>query len=391
MNTALHELAKALAVFAGALVMLLTADLAWAGSTESRRHLLEAGVDQLVRDSGISPTEPGLAVLITRPGQVLLMKSYGLADLGSGAAITRWTRFELASVSKIMTATAVLMLHERGQLSINDDVRKFIPELPHYQPEPLRISDMLHDVSGLHDYFDLKDVPQQNQSYWVSADYPAEFARQHREFPLRFPIGEKYEYSNSNYMLLSLVVERAAKKPFARFLHDEVFVPAGMLNTFVYDSPTSVSTAQTCPCNNALGYEFENGQWVESWGTAPARYEKNMEVGDGGIWSNLSDMANWDAAVRAHTLLKPDTMRLALTPSKTRDGKTNPYGLGWQLDLYKARYGFGHDGDWSGFKTLYYNYLTSDHTVVLLSNRGDRLDLRKFWEQLTPLIEAHAP
>jgi len=102
-------------------------------------------------------------------------------------------------------------------------------------------------------------------------------------------------------------------------------------------------------------------------------------------------MANWDAAVRGHKLLKPETMKLALAPSETRDGKTNPYGLGWQLYMDKELYGFGHDGDWSGFKTSYYNYLTNNHTVVLLSNRGERLDEDKFWQQLNALIEAHAP
>src|ERR1700746_3534653 len=98
--------------------------------------------------------------------------------------VTRWTRFEIASVSKTFTATALLMLQQRGLVSVDDDIRKFIPELPQYASTPVRISDMLRHVSGLPSYFDLKNVPMGNKAYWVSDDYPSELARQARQFPL---------------------------------------------------------------------------------------------------------------------------------------------------------------------------------------------------------------
>jgi CubicO group peptidase (beta-lactamase class C family) len=346
---------------------------------------LKAAVAKLVRDNGIKSTDPGIAVLAMRPGRVLLMEGYGLADIASKQAITACTRFELASVSKAMTATAVLILQERGLLSIDDDVRKFIPELPKYPNGPLRIRDMLQHVSGLTNYLELESVPKSNKRYWVNADYLAALGKAE----LDFPIGQKYEYNNTNYMLMAIVIERAAKKPFGEAMRDEIFVPAGMKNTFVHSGPGSIPKNTAPPCNDAIGYEKNDGSWVATWGLPPAfREADHLEVGDGAIWSNLEDMANWDTALRTNKLLKPATMKLALTGSKKNKG----YGLGWQLyhEDDGSLYGYGHDGYWEGFNTMYYNYLTDKHTVVLLSNRGHEIDLDKFWDKLSGLIDTHA-
>jgi CubicO group peptidase (beta-lactamase class C family) len=346
---------------------------------------MKTAVAKLVRDTGIKSGEPGIAVLAMRAGRVLLMEGYGLADIASKQTITACTRFELASVSKTMTATAALILHERGLLSMDDDVRKFIPELPRYANGPLRIRDMLQHVSGLTNYLELESVPKSNKSYWVNADYLAALGKA----PLDFAIGQKYEYNNTNYMLAALVIERAAKKPFGDVLRDEVFLPAGMKNTFVYSGPASIPANASPPCNNAIGYEKEKGDWVASWGLPPGyREADHLEVGDGAIWSNLEDMASWDTALRTNRLLKPATMNLALTGSKKNKG----YGLGWQLyhEDDGSLYGNGHDGFWQGFNTMYYNYLTGKHTVVLLSNRGHEIDLDKFWDKLSGLIDTHA-
>ena len=291
----------------------------------------------------------------------------------------------MASVSKSMTATAVLILQERGLLSIDDDVRKFIPELPRYANGPLRIRDMLRHISGLTDYLQLESVPKSNKSYWINADYLGALGKA----PLDFAIGQKYEYNNTNYMLMAILIERAAKKSFGEVLRDEIFVPAGMKNTFVHSGPGSIPANSAPPCNNAIGYEKDDGEWAASWGLPPAfREADHLEVGDGAIWSNLEDMAKWDTALRTNALIKPTTMKLALTGSAKNKG----YGLGWQLyhEDDGSLYGYGHDGYWEGFTTMYYNYLTGKHSVVLLSNRGNTIDLDKFWDKLSGLIDTHA-
>ena len=356
--------------------------------------VLVAAIDEAVARQGITADGPGLAVMVIQPGRLLFKKGYGLASLRDKETITPRTMFELASVSKSFTATAVLMLHDRKKLSVYDDVRKYIPELPEYRAgHPIRLSDLLQHVSGLPDYLEFENVPSRHKGYTVNADYVSLFAKRQVKFPLDFPTGQKYEYNNTNYMLLAVVVERVSRKSFGTFLHDEVFVPVGMPHSFVYENPAAIPQLSTTGHTHALGYEKGKKQaWKESWGTRPAREESCLTVGDGGLWTNLDDMAAWDAALREGKLLKPETMRLALTPSKTRDGETNDYGFGWSIYPGNSgrMNGYGHEGTWGGFETSYYHYLLADRTTVLLSNRGN-FDTDKFWYTLNAVIEKHLP
>ena len=348
---------------------------------------LDAAIDRLVKKHGITADGPGISILIVQPGRPPFKKGYGLANLNEKKPITPQTLFELASVSKTFTATATLMLEERGKLSVNDDVRKYLPELPKYAPDrPIRISNLLQHTSGLPDYMQFDDVPARHKGFWVNEDYAKEFARQREEFPLDFPTGQKYDYNNTNYMLLGLIIERVSKKSFGTFMRDEIFVPAGMKSTFVYESPQSVPKDRSAAC--AIGYEKKKKAWQAAWGVPPARHESLLTVGDGAIWTNLDDMANWDAALRDYRLVKKATMERALKPSKTRDGETNDYGFGWQvyLDDEGRMNGFGHEGSWGGFETTFYRYLLANRTTVILSNRST-FDPDKFWDALNDVVE----
>lgn len=332
--------------------------------TPQRAPRLDAAIDELVAKNGIRPNGPGVAIFVRQPGHVHFMKGYGLANLKTRVAVTPQTRFYLASLSKSFTATAILILHERGRLSIHDHVRAYLPELPVYGPV-IRVQDLLHHVSGLPEYLDLKNVPMHHRGYWVDEDYLAEFSR--RRLPLRFATGEKYEYSNTNYLLLALIVKRVAKKSFGVFLPDEVFVPAGMKHAFVHEIHNPVLPRSTPDVVDAIGYErgSQGEAWRESWGTPPFRNEALATVGDGGIWCNLEDLARWDAAMRQGKLLKPATMQLALTQSQTSDGKKNNYGFGWSLYFNKTgkMIGYGHRGLWRGFRANYYDYLLEDRPL----------------------------
>ncbi len=367
--------------------------VAWARPAAAATPLEDAA-DGLLRKRGFTADGPGVAVLVRRPGRVVLERCIGLAHLADKVPITARTVFELASVSKTFTATAVLILHDRGRLSIHDDVRKHVPELPDYAAgRPIALTDLLHHTSGLPDYMSLDDPPPGPKGYLTNEDYAGEFARQRAAFPLLFPTGQRYEYGNTNYMLLALAVARAAKASFGAFLRDAVFGPAGMADSFVYEAPDAPPKAPAAGCRPAVGYEREPraNAWEAAWGAPPVRAETLLAVGDGGVWTNLADMARWDDALRADRLLKPATMRLALTPSRTRDGKVNPYGLGWVLypNASGGLNGYGHEGEWGGFNTSYYRHLESGRTTVLLSNRGG-FDPDQFWYGLNGLVEKHA-
>jgi CubicO group peptidase (beta-lactamase class C family) len=350
---------------------------------------LEDGFDEIVTKHGFTDDGPGVAVLVREPRRVLLRRCRGQANLEDHAPITAQTMFELASVSKCMTGIAILQLAERKKLSLEDDVRKYIPELPVYDEEhPIRIIDLLHHVSGLpNDYMKFKDVPARNEDYWVNDDYVPEFAKQQEAFPLRFTPGKKYEYNNSNYMLLGVTIARVTKKTYGEHMREALFVPLGMKNTFVYESPKAAPKLPGRGYIRAVGYRKEDDEWKASWGAPPTRNEELLTVGDGGVWTNLEDMDAWDRAVVGGRLLKAATARLALAPSRTTDEHVNNYGCGWALyfDDEGQMKGFGHDGDWGGFRTSYYRYLLGGRTTVILSNRGN-LDLDKFWDDLNDML-----
>ena len=349
---------------------------------------LTEAIDRLAASEGITDDGPGVAVLVFQPGKINFRKGYGLADLKSEAPITTRTMFELASISKQFTATAILILHERGALSVDDDVRKYLPELPVYRSGPIRIRDLLTHTSGLPDYMKFDDPPARHSTYWVNEDYVGEFARQKNDFPLGFATGRKYEYSNSNYLLLGTIIARVSKKSYGTFLHDEIFAPAEMRHTFAYESPQAVPEPPPAGCLRAIGYQEGKGQqWRAGWGAPPARNERYLSVGDGGIWSNLEDMAAWDAAQRSGTFLKPATRTFSLLPTKTRNGKQNDYGCGLELEFENGKLiGYGHDGSWDGFRTIYWRDLKADRTAVLLGNRND-FDPYDILESLDELIQ----
>ncbi len=318
----------------------------------------------------------------------MVLKGYGRADLATGASITTKTLFETASLTKPMTATAVLLLHDLGKLSIEDDVRNYIPELPKYdESRPIRLRDLLSHTSGLPSYNAFKNVPARYKDFWVNEDFVGEFAKNLEAFPLRFPPGEKYEYNSSNYMLLSLVVARVSGKPFSRFMRDEVFARAGMVDTFVCENQHTVRAVKDRQ-PAAIGYSRGDGdKWNAEWGLPPGRREKRLMVGNGGVWTNLEDMARWDMAWRLCMFLKPATAMSMVVPSQTRDGNTNYYGLGFSLYHGDAGtfHGFGHSGSGGGFRSDFYRYVEVERSTIMLSNRED-FDTDRFWYKLNDAI-----
>ena len=354
---------------------------------------LVAAIDRLVAKQGIDDESPGVAILIHVPGKLHFQKGYGLADVKNETAITPTTLFELASCSKPFTATAVLILMDRGLLTLDDEVRDYIPELPEYDSDnPILIRDLLQHTSGLPEYFDFEGVPKRHKTYSVNEDYLGMFAKLKEDYPLQFRTGSKFDYCNSNFLLLASIVQRVAKQPFGDFVRDEIFLPAGMTHTFVCQTPQSVLEEDDEKYNRALGYEWREKKedWKPSWGTPPEWSQKIMVVGDGGVWSNLEDMAKWDAAVRARKFLKPATWKMALTPSTTRKGKTLEYGKGWFIYANDdgSVYGFGHDGSWAGFENSYYRHLGTNRSTVILSNH-DTMDTDELWQALDALVEKH--
>ena len=345
-------------------------------------------VDALIREAGIAEDGPGVAVGVFGPEGALFQKGYGWADLERKTRIQPGTTFELASVSKQFTGIAILILVERGKVSFDDDVRKYLPELPTYDRDhPITLGDLSRHTSGLPDYMSFEDVKGVNRDFVTNGDYIPEFAKQREKFPLRFAPGAKSVYSNTGYMLLASVVERASGRSFGTFLKEEVFDPLGMKTAWVNESP------RVRPNAPAVGYQREKKRWTPSWRAPTAdHHESLLTTGDGAVWCSLDDMAAWDAGLRKGKPVKMDALRAALAPRKARNGRLIAYAVGWSVEYGDAGSvaSMWHDGDWSGFETYIGRDLKTGVTVVVLSNRGG-VDAETLGTSVGTLFESAPP
>jgi len=332
------------------LLTLLLATLLAAGELSDR---IDALVGKQVRPDG-----PGAAVLVVKEGVVLHAKGYGLADVGKQVAIDRTTTFDLASCSKQFTAYAILILAEQGRLALADDVRKLVPELRSRaatsgEGRPIRIEDLLHHVSGLPDYLELKPYPRP-EARMTNADVAKLVATR----PLDFPTGTKFAYSNTNYTIAALVIERATGRSYGQFLHDRIFVPLGMTGTHVFER-----AKQRIACG-ATGYSRDGDEFV------PAHSDL-ATTGDGGVWSCLDDFVKWDQELRKPTLVSAKRLESAISPGRLDDGSATGYGLGWCVGEQDGEPIADHSGEWVGFLSYHLRLRKSGLTVVALTNSDD--------------------
>ncbi len=314
----------------------------------------------------VKPDGPGAAVLVMKDGKVLHKKGYGLANLEHKAPVTADSVFDLASLSKQFTAMAVMLLADRGTLAFEDDARKLLPELPeHDKARPIRIVDLLHQVSGLPDYLNLLDQWKGDPDRMKNDDVLKLVAAQ----KLAFPTGTKWAYSNSNYCLLALVVERASKKTFAQFLRAEIFEPLGMKSSLVLDDATIVIP------NRAYGYGREKGRWAH-------HHSDLVMTGDGAVQTSIEDWTRWEGELREPKLVKPETLQRAFAPGALDGGKAHSYGFGWSVGTVNERRVIEHSGGWVGYTCHVARYPDDGLAVVVLTNCDRGLDPTRMARQI---------
>lgn len=306
-------------------------------------------------DSLMAPYDgdgPGASVLVVWKGRVVATRSYGLADVEREVRVTPATNFRLASLTKQMTATAIMLLVADGKLAYDDDVTKWVPGLPAYA-RGVTIRQLLTHTGGLPDYEDF--VPDSQTAQVLDADIPALIARSATP---RFAAGTKYEYSNSGYVLLALVVERASGHRFADFLRARIFMPLGMASTVAFEDGRS-----TVP-HRAWGYTLgRSGLRLTDQSNTSAT------LGDGGVYSNILDLAKWDRALRKHTLVGAEAQQLAWRPAVLSSGARSEYGFGWFVDADHGEMRLRHHGESRGFTNGVLRYPASGVSVFILTNR----------------------
>jgi len=328
----------------------------------------------------IQPADPGIAVLVKKDGKIVFERGYGVRDLRSHATIDAQTNFRLASFTKQFTAMAIMLLVHDGKLQYDDHLTDVFSRFPAYGKN-ITIRNLLNHTSGLPDYEELMEVQEKHGGPKWRPDHQIQdedvLALLEAQSVGRFAPGTRWEYSNSGYVVLGLIVAKISAMPYREFLQRRIFAPLEMNDTLVYQKGINVVSAR------AFGHSKENDKLVET-----DQSSTSATLGDGGIYSTIADLAKWDEALRKHTLVTEAEMAPALTPVKLADGShphrppdppaTNPgetpailYGFGWFLDPYKGHTRNYHDGDTQGFRTTIQRFVDDQFTIVVLSNRTD--------------------
>lgn len=294
---------------------------------------------------------PGASLLVIKNGKILLRRGYGMADLEHHVAATPVTNYRLASVSKQFTAAAVLLLMQDGKLKLDDSIRHWLPTLPSFADQ-VTLRELLSHTGGLLDYEDL--MPAGTTQQLNDHDVLRMISATTHTY---FPPGTAYRYSNTGYVLLGLVIEKASGMSLQDFLQRRIFAPLRMDHTLLY-----VHDDKIVP-NRAYGYSESDGKWQ--------RTDQDLTSatrGDGGIYSSIDDLAKWDAALYDDRLLSDASRKLAFSPHAKVVGEPYEadYGFGWRITGDTL----WHSGESIGFRNVIVRWPKQHLTVILLSNRN---------------------
>lgn len=285
------------------------------------------------------------SVLIAKKGKTLLSKGYGFANFSYDIKNTPSTKFKLASVSKQFTAMAIMILQETGKLTTEDKLSKFISDYPN--GDKITIHHLLTHTSGIPN---VTSLPLFDSV--MTRPHTLEQLIAYTKFKaLEFEPGSKFSYSNSGYILLSFIIEKASGKPYGEFMKEKIFSPLGMKNSGLYNNDEVLK-------NFAVGYhQKENGE-VEH---APY-IDMSIPSGAGALYSSVEDLFIWDQALYSEKLIKKSSMEKFLTPFK--DG----YAYGFRIDTIAGRKWISHSGGIEGFNTIVNRFPEDELYITILKN-----------------------
>jgi CubicO group peptidase (beta-lactamase class C family) len=299
------------------------------------------------------PGSPGCALGVYRDGQIAYARGYGLANLELGVPITPSSVFDIGSTSKQFTAASLVLLSLDGKLSLDDDVRKWIPELPDYG-RPITIRHILHHTSGIRDYIglmvlagaDIDDVTSEAEALDVIV----------RQKALNFSTGSEYLYSNSGFFLAGIIVKRASGKSLKQFATERIFQPLGMTHTWYRDDHTEWVPLRTTAYSpkDGGGFVIDMSNWEQ--------------VGDGAVVTTVEDLLKWDnnfyqPQVGGQKLLDELQSTVPLT-----SGKPNDYALGLMLGRYRGAPSVSHGGAWGGYRAELFRIPSLHFSAAVLCN-----------------------
>lgn len=312
-------------------------------------------VDAYVRGAMEKKHVPGVSIAVVRDGRVVLAKGYGLADAEQDVPATADTVYQLASVTKTFTASAVMMLAGDGKLGLEDKVADRVKGLPDAWKD-VTVRHLLTHTSGIKSYTSVDGFDEMLRRDFA----PREILDLVAKEPLEFPPGGRWAYSNTGYFLLGMVIEEASGKPYAEFMAERIFRPLGMSRTRVNDLKAIIP-------GRARGYGRDGEALVNGEYVSPSQ-----PFSAGALVSTVADLAKWDAALSAGTLLDRATLDAMWTAAKLGGGGEADYGLGWQVTTTNGHRTVAHGGGIPGFSTQVARYPDDKLGVIVLTNlEGD--------------------
>lgn len=295
-------------------------------------------------------------VLFAQNGKIIYEKAFGYSNFRKRKPLNLKTAFQLASVSKTITAVAVLMLVNRNKLSLQDTLGKFFPDFPY---KKITVENLLSHRSGLPEYMYIADsLWQDKRNICLRNKDVLDILYNFR--PTRYyPPDKRYNYSNTNFALLALIIEKVSGKSYSEFLKEEIFRPLKMNSSFV----------KKCGGNNCKNIAYGYIRWHRK----VYDYYLDGVVGDKGIYSTVEDLFKFDSALNSGKLIPQELLLKAFTPQNPDLYKQDNYGLGWRIN--EKRNGdkiVFHTGWWRGFRSDFIKSLKDNKTIILLSNQSDR-------------------
>lgn len=291
-------------------------------------------------------------VLIAQNGNIIFKKSFGFAHFKNRDSLTSETLFQLGSVTKQFTAVAILMLYEKGMLSLDDTIQQILPDFPY---KGITIRMLLCHRSGLPNYVYFAEYHIKDQSRFYSNDEILAMMAKNPPPAYHRP-GRRFDYSNTGYIVLSSIIEAVSGKSYASFLTENIFKPLGMNHTVVYND----SNLQQFHC--ATGYSKR----MRPHGL----YYLNTVTGDKGIYSTTDDLLKWDQALYDEKMISRQTLEMAFSPHGRKLSARWNYGFGWRIyympDSTKILF---HGGWWQGFQSMLVHIPKDRATIIVLKNK----------------------
>jgi CubicO group peptidase (beta-lactamase class C family) len=292
-------------------------------------------------------------VLVGQDGKIIYNKAFGYSNLDTRAELDNNSVFQLASVNKPITATAVLILYEQGKLKLDEDIRTYFPKLPY---AGITVKHLLQHTGGLPEYF--TSVGRYwNKSKYITNKDVVDLLSKYKPKRLFAP-GQKYKYNNTGYALLALIIEKASGMAYDEFLETHIFLPLQMIRTTVFNPAKDTSM-----CREVTSYFFDGVR------CRPYIYDyRNGVMGDKGTFTTNEDLYKFDQGLYNETILKKETQELAYSKGILNNGDTTEYGLGWRMRQMFGQDVILHYGFWNSFRTGLVRFPETNTTIIIFNN-----------------------